>query len=111
MIRSLCANARILFKYNHKSLRTMKDLIQISDEITAAINDGVPVVALESTIITHGMPYPRNFEMARLVERTVRDQGAVPATIAAINGIYCDVLSKKHHLIYAMNYFECFRCV
>ena len=85
----------------------MKDLIQINDEIKAAVNDGVPVVALESTIITHGMPYPRNLEMARLVEQTVRDQGAVPATIASINGIYCDVLGNKHnHLIYAMIYFE-----
>ena len=88
MIRSFCANARILFKSSGKSSRTMKDLIQISDEIKAAINDGLPVVALESTIITHGMPYPRNLEMARLVEQTVRDQGAVPATIAAIKGTY-----------------------
>ena len=46
----------------------------------------VPVVALESTIITHGMPYPQNLEVARAVEQEVRDAGAVPATIAVLNG-------------------------
>ena len=45
-----------------------------------------PVVALESTIITHGMPYPQNLEVARAVEQEVRDAGAVPATIAVLNG-------------------------
>ena len=45
-----------------------------------------PVVALESTIITHGMPYPQNLDVARAVEQEVRDAGAVPATIAILNG-------------------------
>ncbi len=56
-----------------------------SDEVRAALDAGKPVVALESTIITHGMPYPANLETARGVEDVVRDNGAVPATIAIID--------------------------
>ena len=50
------------------------------------MRDGAPVVALESTIISHGMPYPQNVEMATGVEQIVRDLGAVPATIAVLGG-------------------------
>lgn len=57
-----------------------------SPEVAAALQDGAPVVALESTIITHGMPFPQNVETAARVEATVRDAGAVPATIAIIAG-------------------------
>jgi pseudouridine-5'-phosphate glycosidase len=57
-----------------------------SSEVAAARGAGQPIVALESTIITHGMPYPQNLETARLVEQTVRDAGAVPATIAVMDG-------------------------
>ncbi|NIY73960.1 pseudouridine-5'-phosphate glycosidase [Marivivens donghaensis] len=57
-----------------------------SAEVTEAMKNGTPLVALESTIITHGMPYPQNVETARLVEAAVRDNGAVPATIAIIKG-------------------------
>jgi pseudouridylate synthase len=60
--------------------------VHISDEVRRAVNAGQPVVALESTIISHGMPYPRNVEMAGAVESVVRDRGAVPATIAVIDG-------------------------
>ena len=62
-----------------------KDL-DISPEVKAALDEGRPVVALESTIISHGMPYPKNVETALLVEQTIRDNGAVPATIAVIGG-------------------------
>ena len=55
-------------------------------EVAAALQAGAPVVALESTIITHGMPYPENLATARMVEQDVRDIGAVPATIAVLNG-------------------------
>ena len=51
--------------------------------------DNAPVVALESTIITHGMPYPQNVETALLVEKTVRENGAVPATVAILQGKLC----------------------
>lgn len=64
----------------------MKNYIELSSEVQQAKEEGKAIVALESTIISHGMPYPRNVQMAREVERIVRDNGAVPATIAIING-------------------------
>jgi len=60
--------------------------LTLSPEVTAAKAAGQPIVALESTIITHGMPWPQNVETARLVEAEVRTHGAVPATIAVIDG-------------------------
>ena len=62
------------------------DYMTLSPEVSAALADGRPVVALESTIITHGMPYPQNLETAQTVEAAVRDAGAVPATIAVLKG-------------------------
>jgi pseudouridine-5'-phosphate glycosidase len=62
------------------------ELLQIEREVQAALAEGRAVVALESTIITHGMPYPENLETARAVEQVVRDKGAVPATIALVDG-------------------------
>lgn len=64
----------------------MNKYLDISAEVSAALAEGKPVVALESTIISHGMPYPQNVETALAVERIVRDNGAVPATIAIIGG-------------------------
>jgi pseudouridine-5'-phosphate glycosidase len=61
-------------------------LLVLSPEVAEARQAGRPVIALESTIITHGMPFPGNLEMARSVEAIVRDEGAVPATIAVIDG-------------------------
>ena len=61
-------------------------LLTILPEVVQALAEGKPVVALESTIISHGMPYPKNVETALAVEATVRQQGAVPATIAIMNG-------------------------
>ncbi|CAO3617242.1 unnamed protein product [Cunninghamella blakesleeana] len=58
----------------------------IPPNIQQAIKNGGPVVALESTIISHGMPYPQNVETAKQVESIIRDQGAIPATIAILNG-------------------------
>lgn len=60
--------------------------IKSSDEVSRARAAKEPIVALESTIITHGMPFPQNLEVARLVEEDIRSQGAVPATIAVIEG-------------------------
>src|SRR5690606_36602759 len=57
-----------------------------SPAVQAALDAGRPVVALESTIITHGMPYPQNLEMAQNVEKVIADNGAVPATIAIMDG-------------------------
>ena len=64
----------------------MNDLIALSPEVAQAREAGQPVVALESTIITHGMPWPQNVETARAVEAEVRAAGAVPATMAVIGG-------------------------
>lgn len=64
----------------------LKDYLEIHPEVEMAIKEGRPVVALESTIISHGMPYPRNVETALNVEQIVRDNGAVPATIAILKG-------------------------
>jgi pseudouridine-5'-phosphate glycosidase len=61
------------------------DLV-LSDEVTTALRESTPVVALESTIISHGMPYPQNVEMATEVEQIIRNGGAVPATIALLDG-------------------------
>ena len=58
----------------------------INPDIQIALKDGRPIVALESTIICHGMPYPQNIETAKAVEKIVTDNGAIPATIAIING-------------------------
>ena len=64
----------------------MNHYLSISSEVQTALREGRPVVALESTIISHGMPYPQNVETALRVEQTIRDNGAVPATIAIIKG-------------------------
>lgn len=61
--------------------------IEVTKEIYRALKTNMPIVALESTIITHGMPYPENVNMARKVESVVRENGAIPATIAIINGV------------------------
>lgn len=64
----------------------MMNYLELSKEVEKALKLGKPVVALESTIISHGMPYPENVETALNVERIVRENGATPATIAIING-------------------------
>lgn len=64
----------------------MKNYLEVSPEVKKAISSNLPVVALESTIISHGMPYPQNMETALNCEKIIRDNGAIPATIAIING-------------------------
>lgn len=64
----------------------MNKYIEISPEVKNALDNNLPVVALESTIISHGMPYPKNVETALNAEKIIRDNGAIPATIAIING-------------------------
>jgi pseudouridine-5'-phosphate glycosidase len=60
--------------------------LTISPEIARALNFGTPVVALESTVITHGLPQPQNLELARDMEQQVRDNDATPATVALLDG-------------------------
>ena len=73
----------------------MNKHLEISPEVQAALAEGRPVVALESTIISHGMPYPQNVETALNVERIIRENGAVPATIAIIGGKLKAGLSRE----------------
>jgi len=73
----------------------MQAFLQFSSEVQAARAAGKPIVALESTIISHGMPYPQNVQTAREVEQVIRDAGAVPATIAIIDGRICIGLSDE----------------
>ena len=64
----------------------MNKYLKVNPEIADALKNNRPVVALESTIISHGMPYPENVETALACERIIREVGAVPATIAVLNG-------------------------
>ncbi|MGB1238369.1 MAG: pseudouridine-5'-phosphate glycosidase [Pseudomonadales bacterium] len=67
-------------------MQALEKHLVVSDEVSAAISAGKPVVALESTIISHGMPYPKNVETALNVEQIIRDNGAIPATVAILQG-------------------------
>ena len=73
----------------------MNKYLDVAPEVAEALKAGKPVVALESTIISHGMPYPQNVETALKVEQIIRDAGAVPATIAIIGGRLKAGLSKE----------------
>lgn len=69
--------------------------VEVSAEVRSALGSGAPVVALESTIIAHGLPRPRNLAVARELEDLVREQGAVPATVAVLDGRLCVGLDKE----------------
>lgn len=71
-----------------------KPYLVVADEVKRALEERRPVVALESTIISHGMPYPQNVETALHVEHLIRKEGAVPATVAILNGVIRVGLSK-----------------
>ncbi|XP_042866047.1 pseudouridine-5'-phosphate glycosidase-like [Penaeus japonicus] len=73
----------LLGRYN---VRNKSTLLALSREVESAVSSQQPVVALESTIITHGMPYPQNLETALEVEEIIRNEGAVPATVAILGG-------------------------
>ena len=76
-------------------LNISSELLQVSAEVQQALKNNQPVVALESTIISHGMPFPENAQTALEVEETIRRQGAVPATIAIIHGVMKVGLSRE----------------
>lgn len=76
-------------------MKNLGKYLSVSEEVKQALAEGKPVVALESTIISHGMPYPKNVETALNVEKIVRENGAVPATIAIIKGKITVGLSKE----------------
>ncbi|MEK6333855.1 MAG: pseudouridine-5'-phosphate glycosidase [Acidobacteriota bacterium] len=72
-----------------------KDLFKINPEVEAALASNKPVVALESTVIAHGLPRPQNLETARRLQQIVRDEGSLPATIAVLNGKLCAGLNEN----------------
>ncbi|OQR87345.1 indigoidine synthase A family protein [Achlya hypogyna] len=82
---------RVLARHGARALHQLK----LSPEVQAAARDGKPIVALESTIISHGMPFPQNLEMATKVEAIVRENGACPATIAILDGEVCVGLAES----------------
>jgi pseudouridine-5'-phosphate glycosidase len=88
----------------------MQSYINISEEVQQALDNGNPIVALESTIISHGMPYPQNFETACLVEDAVRNEGAIPATIAIIDSKLCVGLTKSQIERVAKHGTNCIKC-
>ena len=65
-------------------MKNLHEYLKISPAVQKALDEGHPVLALESTIISHGMPYPENVEFAHKVEKIVREEGAIPATPASI---------------------------
>jgi pseudouridine-5'-phosphate glycosidase len=73
----------------------MNNYLNIHPEVAEALKNNQPVVALESTIISHGMPYPQNVTTARAVENIIREQGAIPATIAILDGKCCVGLNEE----------------
>lgn len=73
----------------------LEKYLKVSPEVKEALENNKPVVALESTIISHGMPYPKNAQTALECEKIIRDAGAVPATIAIIKGVLCVGLSHE----------------
>jgi pseudouridylate synthase len=90
----------------------INSFLEITPEVKEALAKGSPVVALESTIIAHGMPYPKNVQTASAVEEVVRANGATPATIAIFNGkchvgltneelecVTCLLLSAKNYMV------------
>ncbi|TMW43376.1 hypothetical protein DOY81_011547, partial [Sarcophaga bullata] len=86
ILRNLSRYNKCITKQNFLATRGFKNLIDIHPSVRKALDNHEPIVALESTIITHGMPYPQNLETALEVEDLVRKVGAAPATIACIDG-------------------------
>lgn len=72
-----------------------KDTFLLHQEVAQALDDGSPIVALESTVITHGLPHPENVEIAKELEAEIRKQGCIPATIAILDGKVCVGLDEK----------------
>lgn len=94
--------------FSTKSLSKLPK-IKIHPEVQQAIKQGHPVVALESTIITHGLPKPTNFEVAKSLEDIIRAEGAIPATIAVIDGVPCVGLDLEQ-LSYLSNSEHSIKC-
>ncbi|KAK6959861.1 pseudouridine-metabolizing bifunctional protein C1861.05 [Biomphalaria glabrata] len=89
-----CAVQRLLHTVSSKDLKKQNGFLKISDEVMEALHTGRPLVALESTIITHGMPNPHNLSTALSVEKKIRESGTIPATVAVLQGKLCVGLNE-----------------
>src|SRR5215208_1145976 len=78
-----------------------KKSIRIRETVSRALDENQPVVALESTVIAHGLPYPLNIETARACESAVRNEGATAATIAIVDGVATIGLSEDEVMVFA----------
>ncbi|MBV9270682.1 MAG: pseudouridine-5'-phosphate glycosidase [Candidatus Eremiobacteraeota bacterium] len=101
--RACCTS--VTFDAETLLLATKRRFVQIASDVAAALSNERPVVALETTILSHGMPYPENLHTARAVEKVVRDEGSTPATIAVIGGVVRIGLNDEdlEHLATATN--------
>jgi pseudouridine-5'-phosphate glycosidase len=86
---------RPIQRFSSTSTSSFPSFLRVQDAVQQALFNNQPVVALESTIVAHGMPYPQNFNLAMEVEDLVREQGVTPATIAILNGKCCIGLSSE----------------
>src|SRR5262245_21785436 len=82
---------RAIFVPDHSQMK-----FRFNEEVTGALHFDTPIVALESTVIAHGLPYPQNIETAYKLERIIRDSGVVPATIGVFDGEVCVGLAEEH---------------
>ncbi|KAI6173328.1 hypothetical protein M3Y98_01069700 [Aphelenchoides besseyi] len=87
-------------KTSFQLTRQLPSIIRLSEEVNSALNTKAPVVALETTVLTHGLPYPKNLEVAHSLEDVIRQEGATPATIGLMNGrIHVGMNSKDLELL------------
>lgn len=99
-VKKKCSDAPVYPNNRKESSMNLSKYLEVSEEVGAALKENRPVVALESTIISHGMPYPQNVETALSVEKIIRDNGAVPATCAIINGkLKCGLTKDEIELL------------
>ncbi|KAK7272958.1 hypothetical protein RIF29_14003 [Crotalaria pallida] len=94
-IAALTVQAQAVFVANLCYVFINVLLVKVAGEVSEALSLGRAVVALESTIISHGMPYPQNLETAKQVEAIVRENGDIPATVAILDGTPCVGLSVE----------------
>ncbi|XP_059049149.1 uncharacterized protein LOC131844312 isoform X2 [Achroia grisella] len=86
LLKAICRCSRVATVHHSRHVSTISRRLVYSEEVLQAKIEGKPIVALESTIITHGMPYPKNLETAHEVEQIITEQGAIPATVAILKG-------------------------
>ena len=82
-------------------MKEENELLTFSDEVKNALNEKKPIVALETTIISHGMPFPTNIETAIVVEKIIRENNVIPATVGIVNGLIKIGMSNEEISLFA----------